>query len=103
MEYTLTPVDQQKLNSAVEEATISLQRQQMEKDFRKDVADRMKEELDISTSDFNALVNERFKNASTEAIEKHEAVTELNQLLINNCKKTSTPASEEEEENDGSY
>lgn len=92
MDYQLNPTEQEKLNRAVEEAVTSHERVQMEKDFCKDVADRMKEELDIKTADFNALVNERYKHKSQEAVDKHEAVVAFNELLVNNTKKTSTAA-----------
>jgi hypothetical protein len=85
-----SPADQTKLNNMVEEAVDSHIRSSAEKNLRSDIATRAKEELALKTSDFNALVNERFEEKSTKAIEKHEAIAELNELLKNNCNRSSS-------------
>lgn len=91
-EYQLTPQEQQKLNAAINEATDSFIRQDGEVQFRKDVAERMQDELAIKKSDFNALVKERFDEASTKALEKHQRAVEFNEMLVNNCQKSTTAA-----------
>lgn len=84
MDYNLTPVDQQKLNNMIDECVTSKFRQDSETQFRKDVAARAKEELGFTTSDFNSLVAERYQNKSTDALEKHQEIVDLNEILTKN-------------------
>lgn len=100
MEITLSPDVMTKLDNAVTECVNSLVRTQAEKDFRKDVLDRLKEEIDgFKPADFNALVKERFDDSITNKVAQLEAVIELNDALNEHRRKSKTcvaaPSSEE--------
>lgn len=117
MEITLSPETLTKLDNAVTECVNSLTRTQGEKDFRKSVLDRMKEEIDgFKPADFNALVLERYDDRITNKIAKMEAVVEMNDALNDHRRKTKVkqnpafgeetatgpePVYDEEEEQDG--
>lgn len=83
-EYQLTPEQQKKLDGAVEEMVDSFIRQDAEVQFRKDVAERVKEELGFKSSELNALAKERFESKATETVEKMQNIIDLNDLLIAN-------------------
>jgi len=83
-EYQLSPEEQRKLNNAVEEVVQSLIRQDAEVQFRKDVAERVKEELGFKSAELNALAKERFDNKATEQVEKWQDVIDLNEMLLAN-------------------
>lgn len=85
-EYILTPQEQAKLDGAIQEAVDAHIRISAEKEFIKDVADRVKEELGFKSAQFNALVGERFDNKSSKAIEKHEEIIELSEMIRSNAK-----------------
>ena len=85
-DYQYSKEEQTKLNNAVEELVQSLIREDGEKQFRKDVAARIKEELGFKSSDLNDLAKERFENAATEKVEKMQNIVDLNELLLKNCK-----------------
>lgn len=89
-DYQLTPEEQRKLNGAVDELVSSLIRQDAETQFRKDVAETMREQLNFKTSELNALAKERFEHKASENVEKNQAIVDLNSMLENNC-KSSTP------------
>ena len=100
MEITLSPDVMTKLDNAVTECVNSLVRSQAEKDFRKDVLDRLKDEIDgFKPADFNALVKERFDDSITNKVAQLEAVIELNDALNEHRRKQKTyvaaPSSEE--------
>jgi hypothetical protein len=80
-ELILTPKQQIALNDAVSEATESLVRSEIEKNFRKDVADRVKDEIGVPVARFNSLVRQRHCNAAAEAVEKHQETVELDEML----------------------
>lgn len=89
MQITLSPDTLTKLDNAVTECVNSLIRGQAEKDFRKDVLDRMKEEIDdFKPADFNALVLERYDDRITNKIAKMESVVEMNDALNEHRRKT---------------
>ena len=91
MEITLSPDVMTKLDNAVTECVNSLVRSQAEKDFRKDVLDRLKEEIDgFKPADFNALVKERFDDSITNKVAQLEAVIELNDALNEHRRKSKT-------------
>lgn len=77
------------INNCVEECVNSLIREDAEKQLRKDIVDRAKEELKMKPAMFNMLVKERFDSKSTKTLEKHEEIVELNDQLINAIKKQS--------------
>lgn len=102
MEITLSPDVMTKLDNAVNECVNSLVRSQAEKDFRKDVLDRLKDEIDgFKPSDFNALVKERYDDSITDKVAKLEAVIELNDALNEHRRKskvvTSKPVSDQQD------
>ncbi|MBG24158.1 MAG: hypothetical protein CMF22_11985 [Idiomarinaceae bacterium] len=80
-ELILTPKQQAALNDAVDEASQSLVRAEIEKNFRKDVAERVKDEIGVPTARFNSLVRQRHCNAAAEAVEKHQETVELDEML----------------------
>ena len=83
---TLNETQMQTLDKAVRECVDSLTRSDGEKEFRKDVASRMKEEFEISTSEFNNLVKERYNEDCSNKIEKLQAVVDLSDQLKNSSK-----------------
>ena len=94
MEITLSPDVMTKLDNAVSECVNSLVRSQAEKDFRKDVLDRLKDEIDgFKPSDFNALVKERYDDSITDKVAKLEAVIELNDALNEHRRKSKVAVS----------
>lgn len=101
-DFTLDPASMTKLDNAVTECVNSLMKSEAERCFRKDVLDRMKEELDIKPADFNALVKERFNDSISEKIAKLEVVVELNDALNENRRKqklkVTAPTGEPEDE-----
>lgn len=84
-EYQLSKEEQKKLNDAVDEMVNSLIRQDAEVQLRKDIAERVKEELGFKSSELNALARERFDNKATEQVEKFQDVIDLNSLLLANA------------------
>ena len=86
MMMTLNETQMQTLDKAVRECVDSLTRSDGEKEFRKDVASRMKEEFEISTSEFNNLVKERYNEDCSNKIEKLQAVVDLSDQLKNSSK-----------------
>lgn len=93
-EFQYTPDELKSINDAVEECVKSLEREENEKSFRKDVVSRMGDELKMKSAEFNALVKERYNSTSTKAIEKHEEIADFNEKLISSAKKTvSAPVS----------
>jgi lipoate-protein ligase A len=75
--------DRQKLDKAIRECVDSLTRVESEKDFRKEVADMIKEELEIKPADFNNMVKESFNKALSDKIEKYQDVIDSLDLLKN--------------------
>lgn len=86
--FQYTPDELKTINNAVDECVHSLEREENEKNFRKDVVSRMGTELKMKASQFNALVKERYTSTSTKAIEKHEEIAEFNETLVSAAKKT---------------
>jgi hypothetical protein len=79
-----------KLDNAVQEAADSLVRQQGEKDLRAEIASMVKEEVGLTTAEFNALVKERYDDSISEKIAKLELTVELNEKLTDHRRKTRT-------------
>tara|TARA_Y100000593_G_scaffold34758_1_gene68228 strand:+ start:880 stop:1209 length:330 start_codon:yes stop_codon:yes gene_type:complete len=79
-----------KLDNAVQEAADSLVRQQGEKDLRSEIASMVKEEIGLSTSEFNSLVKERYDDSISEKIAKLEGTVELNEKLTEHRRKNRT-------------
>lgn len=96
-DYQLTPEEQTKINNAVEEIVGSLVREDGEKQLRKDITARMKEEINFTPAELNALARERFDSKATENVEKFQGIIDLNELLIANCKTTTTSPDSDED------
>lgn len=75
------------INNCVEECVDSLVREDGEKQLRKDIVERAKDELKMKPAMFNMLVKERFESKSTKTLEKHEEIIELNEQLISAVKR----------------
>jgi hypothetical protein len=71
------------INAAVNEGVNSKIREQAEKDLRKEIADRLKDELGLAPADFNQLVRERYDSSVSEKITKMEEIVDLNESLVN--------------------
>lgn len=86
-DFQFSKTEQIKINNAVDEASASLIRQKtvetQEKDFRKDVIERITKDEDVPIDKklFNALVKERFEGKSSDELEKHEDVIALDEIL----------------------
>lgn len=74
-----------KINNAVDECVNSLVREQSEKDFRKDVQERMKDELGMDKDTlkyFKLAVNERYKEDVAEKMKVFEDSLSFNDQLL---------------------
>lgn len=80
------------LEGCVQEASDSLVRQQAEKDLRGEIAQRVKEEVGMSTSEFNALVKERYDESLSDKVAKLEEAIAINERLIDHRRKRNTTA-----------
>lgn len=78
------------LEGCVQEACDSLTRQQAEKDLRAEIAQRVKEEVGMAASDFNAIVKERYDDSLSEKVAKLEEAIALNERLIDHRRKRNT-------------
>lgn len=80
--------EQVKISEAVDECVASLVREEGEKQYRKDAVEALQDKVPIKTAVFNALVNERFNGKSTKILEKHEDIIAMNEVLMNNTRKS---------------
>jgi hypothetical protein len=87
-ELVLTKQEMIKLNGMVKEAVDSLIRSEAEKSLRKDIADRVKEELNFKPAMFNAVVMERYNDSITEKLAKLEEIVDFNDQIIAAAKGT---------------
>lgn len=94
-DYIFTPDEQRKINNIVNDCVDSYRRDESEKLFRATAFDDLKEEVPITKAIFNALVKERFDESSTKAVEKHEDIVALEEMLRNNNKAASEPDEED--------
>ena len=85
-----SPADKLKLDGMVRESVVALEKIKDLKSFLGDVATRAKEELGFSSSDFNALVAERFSDKQTKVLEKAERLVTLNEELLDLSRKVKT-------------
>ncbi len=85
----LNPNQLQQLDKAVRECVDSLTRADGEKQFRKDVSERIKEDMEIKPADFNQLVKERYDQACSNKIEKLQAIVDLSDKLKSSTNSTS--------------
>ena len=91
IEYpALTEPELVKLNGCITELIQSKERQAHEKSFQKDVAERVKDEFNISPAKLNKLVSQRLEEKSTTEIHKHEVVQDFDEEIrtaVRNAKK----------------
>ena len=80
--------EQVRISEAVDECVASLVREEGEKQYRKDALEALQDKVPIKPVLFNALVNERFSGKSTKTLEKHEDIVAMNEILMNNTRKT---------------
>lgn len=73
----LNPNDRQKLKNAVQECVNSMYREDAEKDFRKDAAGRMVDELGVEKKQFNKLVRLTYKQECDKFSQENESVLDL--------------------------
>lgn len=74
MSIVLTPDQRIALTNAVNEAVNCKYREQAEKDLRKEITKKVKEEIGITPRTFNSLVLRKYKN---DANQVNEDVTEV--------------------------
>lgn len=77
-----TETDRQEVINAVKEAAASLMRADSERDLRKDIAERMKEEFELKPADFNKVVKWYHKQNRQEEQAKAEKVSSLYEKLF---------------------
>lgn len=80
----LNPEQRRKLRNMTEQAVGSKYRDDAEKEFRRDIATRAKDELGISKKLFNRLVNVRYKESLEEVTTEAEDLTELYEIVDSN-------------------
>lgn len=94
VELMLNPDQWVALDKALDEGMDSMTRSEAEKSFRKDISDRVKEELGVKPADYNQLLGERHNGKATDAITKLEEVLEVTEqihtAMKNHAKKKST-------------
>lgn len=84
----LTPADMLELDGKVRECVDSMIRGSAEGDLRKEIAADVKEKFKMSSSDFGLLVKERFNDSASNSIDRFQEITDLNDKLIENSRRT---------------
>lgn len=77
-----SPADLTKLKNLIIEASNCKVRIEAEKDAIKDIKERAKDELGVSTSDFNSLVDAYHKQNLIEKVEKARIVEDLYEAVF---------------------
>lgn len=80
--YQFTPEQKKNIDDAVEEMLQSLSRQDREKELRKDIVDRMKEEFGLDGKVFNTIVKERVNDKVSEQVAELQTALDLNDELV---------------------
>lgn len=80
--YHFTPEQKKSIDSAAEEMLQSLSRQDREKELRKDIVDRMKEEFGLDSKVFNTIVKERVNDKVSEQVAELQTALDLNDELL---------------------
>jgi len=78
------------INDAVTECVNSLIRIDGEKQFMKDVAERLNDELGLEKALFNRVVKERFDSKVSKNVEKLEESVEFNEELLTAARNANT-------------
>lgn len=80
--YQFNKEERVSIDNAVEEVLQSLSRQDREKELRKDIVDRMKEEFGLDSKVFNTIVKERVNDKVSEQVAELQTALELNDDLL---------------------
>lgn len=81
MPITLTQEQKIVLSQAVDEAVKSKYREQSEKELRREIAKKIKDEIQIPTKTFNSVVLRKYKNDAEKLNEDVEEVLDLAEEL----------------------
>ncbi|WGH49640.1 hypothetical protein [Alishewanella phage vB_AspM_Slickus01] len=94
------PADAIKLDGMIREAVTALTKIKDLKSFLSDVANNAKETFELSPSDFNKLVSERFSDKQSDVLAKATEIVSLNEKLVNLSRNTkvSTPTQTDDQE-----
>ena len=80
--YQFTKEERVSIDQAVEEMLQSYSRQDREKNLRRDIIDRMKEEFSLEAKVFNTIVKERLNDKVSEQVSELQTALELNDELL---------------------
>ena len=80
--YQFTKEERVSIDQAVEEMLQSYSRQEREKNLRRDIIDRMKEEFSLEAKVFNTIVKERLNDKVSELVSELQTALDLNDELL---------------------
>ena len=80
--YQFTKEERVSIDQAVEEMLQSYSRQEREKNLRRDIIDRMKEEFSLEAKVFNTIVKERLNDKVSEQVSELQPELDLNDELL---------------------
>lgn len=80
--YQFTKEERVSIDNAAEEMLQSLSRQDREKELRKDIISRMKEEFGLDSKVFNTIVKERVDDKVSEKVAELQTALDLNDDLL---------------------
>lgn len=80
--YQFTKEQRVSIDQAVEEMLQSYSRQEREKNLRRDIIDRMKEEFSLEAKVFNTIVKERLNDKVSEQVSELQTALDLNDELL---------------------
>lgn len=80
--YHFTKEERVSIDQAVEEMLQSFSRQDREKNLRRDIVDRMKEEFSLDSKVFNTIVKERLNDKVSEQVSELQTALDLNDELL---------------------
>lgn len=80
--YQFTKEERVSIDQAVEEMLQSYSRQEREKNLRRDIIDRMKEEFSLEAKVFNTIVKERLNDKVSEQVSELQTALDLNDELL---------------------
>lgn len=80
--YQFTKEERISIDNAAEEMLQSLSRQDREKELRRDIISRMKEEFGLDSKVFNTIVKERVDDKVSEKVAELQTALDLNDELL---------------------
>ena len=80
--YQFTKEQRVSIDQAVEEMLQSYSRQEREKNLRRDIIDRMKEEFSLEAKVFNTIVKERLNDKVSEQVSELQTALDLNDEVL---------------------